>query len=36
MQAFPEDYADYRRRVSALVPWPAAPGARGAASVTGL
>jgi hypothetical protein len=22
-QAFPEDYADYRRRVGALVPWPA-------------
>jgi len=22
-QAFPEDYADYRRRVGALGPWPA-------------
>ena len=23
-KAFPEDYADYRRRVGALLPWPVA------------
>ena len=28
-QAFPEDYADYRRRVGALVPWPATMGTVG-------
>jgi len=34
-QAFPEDYADYRRRVGALVPWPATI-AKGPAPAAGL
>jgi protein-S-isoprenylcysteine O-methyltransferase Ste14 len=27
-QAFPEDYADYRRRVGALLPWTTNPDSR--------
>jgi protein-S-isoprenylcysteine O-methyltransferase Ste14 len=33
-QAFP-DYADYRRRVGAIMPWPAALSAKGAAPASG-
>ena len=36
MQAFPDDYSEYRRRVGALVPWPAAFSAKPAASAAGL
>ena len=35
-QAFPEDYAAYRRRVGALVPWPATLNAKDAAPAPGL
>jgi protein-S-isoprenylcysteine O-methyltransferase Ste14 len=35
-KAFPEDYAKYRRRVGALVPWPATIGAKDAAPAAGL
>jgi protein-S-isoprenylcysteine O-methyltransferase Ste14 len=35
-QAFPEDYAAYRRRVGALVPWPVAVNAKDTAPAPGL
>jgi protein-S-isoprenylcysteine O-methyltransferase Ste14 len=36
MQVFPGDYSEYRRRVGALVPWPAAFSAKPAASAAGF
>jgi protein-S-isoprenylcysteine O-methyltransferase Ste14 len=35
-QAFPADYGEYRRRVGALVPWPATMSAKDPAPAAGL